>query len=121
MFNPEEQFEEARRQNPALDEAYRKSEEAVHDYLEPLVDFFNRLAAEIETMPIAQRFRRDKKPILDYSPSDRVWMPTVTNLNEADFKRAQLRDDLRSIRNRASVISNSIQGIILDMEATKRD
>jgi len=119
-FNPEEMKKRARAKNPAFDAACIKAEGTVTEYLDPLVDFFARLEAEVLEMPIAERFRRDIVPTgSDIYPG--VPNPMLIGLNEAEHKRMQLRIDLNTIRQRTLSIANGLESFVMDMEATKLD
>jgi hypothetical protein len=119
MFNPEAIKSEARRQQPALDEAYKKAEQAVRDYVDPLISYFNGLEVEISDMPIAQRFRRDRKP--EHFATSRMVHPMFAELSEADFKRAEIKSHLEHIRAAAMNLAMGIEGLVMDIEATKVD
>jgi len=121
MFNPKEAENEARRRNPNLDAALNRAQREKETYLEPLIGYFARLEAEIANMSIASRFRRDKKP--DHCRSGKVSGPSplYAELNEADYKRAQLLNDLRKICGRGMSLIGLIESLVLDMEATKTE
>lgn len=73
-------------------------------------------------MPIAQRFRKDKKPDLSMVAGGQgQFLPHVLELSEAEFKRAQLMADLLSSKGKAMGVIGEIEGILMDIEATKRD
>lgn len=118
MFSPEDVKEEARRHNPALDSAYRTAEQAKHDYLDPLIDYFGRLEQEVAGMTIARRFRIDKGPNLEV---DEMFNPLVRGLSEAEFKRAQLLSDLGILRSTAMGLVGRVEDLVMDIEATKTD
>ena len=117
-FNPNKDIAEARAANPALNAAYEKSEVVTQKYIDPMVEFFDTLEKEITEMPIATRFRTDKEPDLTgiYNIN-----PLMRGLTEAEFKKAQLLGDLQVIRTRVMLLSGWIEGLVMDMEATKSE
>lgn len=120
-FNPIEQLAQARKDNPALDRAYKRAEREKEMYLDPVVSYFTRLEEEVREMPIAKRFRRDKTPEHAYSVGGGVLNPTLTELSEEEFKRASLLDSIQQIKAQAVLLAGTVEGIILDIEATKID
>lgn len=119
MFNPEASKEQLRKDNPAFDAACRRVEEEKQKYLEPIVEYFHRIEQEILDMPVATSFRRDRNP--DFSLSSGVFNPILSDLNEADFKKAQLRIDLVSVRQDAMILIGKVESLIMDIEATKTE
>ena len=119
-FDPIKAEAEARKQNPAYDAARIRQEAEKQKYLAPVIEYFAKLEEEIATMPIAQRFRRDRKPELG-SGVGTCYSPQVADLNEADFKRTQLLSDLQRTRSEAMNLIGSVEAIVMDMEATKLD
>ncbi len=111
----------ARRMNPLLDAAYEKAEDVVAEYVAPLVAYFNRLEEEVDHMPIAERFSREHGPNFDFSTSEGIPHPSLMDLNEADYKRAQLKSGVEKARSRAMVVAGLIKSLVLDIEATKQD
>ncbi|MAG59418.1 hypothetical protein CMO96_01365 [Candidatus Woesebacteria bacterium] len=96
MISPAEQEAVTRRQNTDFDQACANRDEKVHRYIEPLLAYFNALEQEIDGMPIAKRFRRDKGP----SQLAEVGLanPALRGQSEAEDKRARLQLRLNSIR-----------------------
>lgn len=122
QFDPERAKAEARRQNPALDAAYTRQEAEKQRYLEPVIMYFSRLEEEILGMPIARRFRRDRRPNFTLAGIvEGSVLPQFRNLSEADYKRAQLLIDLQAARTKAMGLIGEIESIVMDMEATKLD
>ena len=72
-------------------------------------------------MPIAQRFRRGKKPDHSTSLSLGVVNPSLADLSEADYKRAQLMFDLNRIISEAIRLGSSVKALVMDIEVTKKD
>lgn len=118
MKTVEQAESEARRYNPALDKALNRADEEKVKYLEPVVEYFGHLADEITEMPIAARFRRDKKP--DFTGTVGT-NPILTDLNEAEYKRAQLKSDLDRIRVKAMILIREVGVLAMDIEATKTE
>lgn len=75
------------------------------------------LIKEAEDMKIASRFRadllmKDKVLIHDLHPD-------LQEMNEAEFKRAQLLRDLQKVRTAILDTIGQLHNIVLDMDATK--
>ena len=121
-FNPDQLVREARAASPALDTAYNRSEQEQQLYLSPVVAYFGRLEAEIADMPIASRFRTDKTPDHFVAVGNRGMVhPLYADLSEADYKRAQLLSDLRTLRTNALNLIGGVHSLVMDMEATKTE
>ncbi|MEK7186581.1 MAG: hypothetical protein AAB675_04465 [Patescibacteria group bacterium] len=116
MKTLEQAEDDARRINPALDNALSRVEEEKVRYLEPVVEYFGHLEEEIAEMQIASRFRRDKKPDFRGIVGTN---PMLTDLNEAEYKRAQLKSDLDRVRGKAMILIGEVETLVMDMEATK--
>lgn len=117
-FNPSKDIAEARAANPALNAAYEKSETVTQKYIDPVVAFFDGLEREIVNMPIAERFRIDKEPDLTGVTGIN---PLLHGLTEAEYKRAQLLNDLQATRLQTMLLAGHIQDLVMDMEATKAE
>lgn len=121
-FDPEKAEAEARKYNPAFDTARTRQESEKQKYLAPVIEYFGRLEEEIISMPIAQRFSRDHG--LNFTaggtPEEQILLQ-YHNLSEAEYKRAQLLVDLRTLRGKAMNLIGGVEGLIMDMEATKLD
>lgn len=121
-FDPQESERRLRAENPEYSEARRRQDEEKQKYLEPIIQYFSKLEDEVINMPISSRFRTDKKP--DFArglTSEMNIMPWLTELSEAEYKRAQLKDDISQARQRAMALIGAIEVIVMDIEATKRD
>jgi hypothetical protein len=120
-FETGEQAEQRARQgNPALDAALTRVEDEKRQYLEPIVEYFGRLEAEILGMPIAKRFRTDQTPNHMFAPGgEKSVLPHLVGLSEAEYKRAQLLADVRSLRAEAMILIGGVETVVMDMEATK--
>lgn len=120
MFDPERAEAEAREADPLLDEAYKKAEKALGDYITPLVDYFCRLENEVAEMNIAQRFSRAHGPNFDYAAVG-IPNPMIVQPSEADYKRADLLDGVHKAKRAAMSVGVLIKSIVMDMEATKQE
>lgn len=107
-----------RKENPAFDAASKRSEEVAERYLDPISRLLVELEAKIKGMNIATRFRRDKQPNFEYVYGVN---PTLVGLNEADFKRGQLLSDIHSLMTAHTRTIGMLDGLIMDMEATKTE
>ncbi len=121
MRTGEHAEDEARRNNPALDEALKKAENYAAKYIDPQIGFFKVLEAEITEMPIAKRFKKDKKPDHSTDPSPGIVHPSFANLSEAEYKRAQLMSDLIRVSSLALSLGHLVKGLVMDIEATKQE
>jgi len=120
-FNPAKAEAEARAAQPSLDAVMNRAEGVANTYVDPLILFFGELKREIEEMPIAERFSREKKPQHFMSLRSETMLPGVAELSEADYKRFQLLSDLMSIRGEALSFVAQIQSLVMDIEAAKID
>ena len=108
---------------PEYQLAKKKAESVEVDFVQSGLVTVDSLIEEVATMPIAQRFRRDKTPhhqdINTLGAS--VVHPLYKDLPESEFKRVQLENDLKAIRTQLIILSSRLSATVMDMEATKLD
>lgn len=123
MFVTKEQARQiAREANPSFDAACQRAEQEIQTYLEPVVNYFNRLEEEIKSMKIASRFRVDKAPVHERAMVvSGVLSPSLVGLSEADYKRAQLLSDLTHLRSRAMNLIIGVEYLVMDLQATSTE
>lgn len=120
-YDPIKALAQARAEQPALDAAYHRAEEEKRLYLEPVIEYFAHLAEEIEEMPIASRFSREHGPNFEFSGTGHDVLPQYQDLNEAEYKRAQLQIDLSTLRDKAIGLIGGVESLVLDMQATQQE
>ncbi|MBI2421160.1 MAG: hypothetical protein HYV38_03700 [Candidatus Levybacteria bacterium] len=109
---------EARSQDPVMDAIITKSEQA-KAVVVPALSYLDQLGTEIDTMPIAERYLREKWP--DLSALAGIAAPRVRGLSEAEYKRETMRIELERIRNELIGISGAIGDLVLQVEAAKTE
>ncbi len=80
------------------------------------------LISEVQKMPISARFRRDRRPSESpYAGSANPLNPLLRGLDEAEFKRQTLLARLASLGGSITLAVGQLEGLVLDIEATKTD
>lgn len=85
------------------------------------VDVINKLLVEVESMPIASRFSKDRTVWESEGGTPAGFDPRYAEMSEHDFKRQQLRIDLAAIRQDIISKAAALKIVVMDMEATKLD
>ncbi len=111
-----------RPENPHFDNAEAKAKSFTERATMETFKVIDELKAEVEGMTVAKRFKQTGKVGDEAGPyGNRVTNPLLRHLPEAEHKRQQLLRDLEQIRAEMARNAGALEGVIMDIEATKRD
>ena len=108
-------------ENPELKAVVEKADAIVKEaQLNHAIEIIDGLLNEVDEMHVANRFSRDRK-IKENIIRSPAKLSHFEEMTEEQFKREQLRLDLRKIRTEVVSSVGKLKSVVLDMEATKRD
>jgi len=108
-----------RRADPWFDAAHARVSAEAARYFKPVNDYFARLEAEIDTMPISSDYSPTRLANFDFSIANHS--PLVMGLSERDYRRFQLKELWKHARGRASTFIGEVEDLTIDMLAAKED
>ena len=79
------------------------------------------LIGEVVEKPLAARFSRERKVYEAWAGSPKSMSLVLANMTEAEFKREQLKRDLRSIRQAVFSLGGDFEAVFMDMVASQTD
>lgn len=113
--------------SPALDEAKKRLAElrGIFHFNE-IVSMLDGLIEEADSMPLAERFSKQKRIFSSIYASDELIPGSAVNpmdrhTTEAEHKRRQIKRNLEGIKRKITMLDSDFAGIFLDMQAAKTD
>lgn len=111
-----------RPENPYMEAAEARANATLEQATKGAFDVIDALRAEVETMPMAERFKKTGSIGDETRPfGTTVSNPLLRTLSEAEHKRQQLLRDLDSMKDDILRTAAGLQTIVMDIEATKKD
>ena len=113
-------------ESPDFDAAKKRLAELLTVFsFNAVVTLLDQLIAEVDSMPLAQRFDPNKLTFSVFGKgrenASRFTNPRARNMSEAEYKRFQLRQNLQEVRTDVLNLSLKFETVFLDMQASKTD
>jgi hypothetical protein len=108
-------------ENPKFQAALKRAQELVKkaQFNEAIV-LIEDLESEVETMVIARRYSRIKKPSESSQGINiQIMNPALKGLSEAEYVRQTILIELRNVKNTIITATQRLQDIVIEIEATK--